>query len=50
MLVTTSDDNTIKVWRSKNRAQQLGLNIKHLEKGIELREDSSTDYLRQKLL
>lgn len=50
MLVTTSDDNTIKIWRSKNRVRQLGLQLEHLEQGVELRKDTSTNYLRQKLL
>nr|CAD7205018.1 unnamed protein product [Timema douglasi] len=37
MLVTTSDDFTVKVWRSRRRVLQLGLNPKHLTKGTELR-------------
>lgn len=50
MLVTTSDDNTIKIWRSKNRVRELGLQMEHLEQGVELRKDTSTNFLRQKLL
>nr|CAI5842867.1 unnamed protein product [Callosobruchus analis] len=38
MLVTTSDDNTIKVWRSRAKVKSLGLNAADFPKGIELRE------------
>nr|CAD7426632.1 unnamed protein product [Timema monikensis] len=37
MLVTTSDDFTVKVWRSRHRVLQLGLDPKDLTKGTELR-------------
>lgn len=50
MLVTTSDDNTIKIWRSRNRSHQLGLNIEQLEQGVEIRNEKSTNLSRQKLL
>ncbi|VEN56700.1 unnamed protein product [Callosobruchus maculatus] len=38
MLVTTSDDNTIKVWRSRAKVKSLGLDAADFPKGIELRE------------
>nr|CAH7740849.1 unnamed protein product [Callosobruchus chinensis] len=38
MLVTTSDDNTIKVWRSRSKVKSLGLDAANFPKGIELRE------------
>lgn len=38
MLVTTSDDETIKVWRSRNRLQQLGVTMEHLPKAVEVRK------------
>lgn len=50
MLVTTSDDNSIKIWRSKNRVHELGLKIDHLEQGVELRKETSSNFLRRKLL
>nr|CAD7593404.1 unnamed protein product [Timema genevievae] len=37
MLVTTSDDFTVKVWRSRRRVLQLGLDPNNLTKGTELR-------------
>ncbi|KAJ8917445.1 hypothetical protein NQ315_005492 [Exocentrus adspersus] len=41
MLVTTSDDHTIKVWRSRAKAKELGLNEAQFQKGIELRKGRS---------
>ncbi|CAH1977237.1 unnamed protein product [Acanthoscelides obtectus] len=38
MLVTTSDDNTIKIWRSMEKIKSLGLNAADFPKGIELRK------------
>lgn len=37
MIVTTSDDETVKVWRSRNRCQQLGLDISTLPAAVEIR-------------
>ncbi|XP_025829261.1 F-box/WD repeat-containing protein 5 isoform X2 [Agrilus planipennis] len=37
MLVTTSDDNTIKIWRSKSKVKQFGLNYAQFQQGIETR-------------
>lgn len=39
MLVTTSDDHTVKVWRSKFKVRQLGLKAMNFEQGYELRKD-----------
>lgn len=36
MLVTTSDDYTIKVWRSKNKIKELNLNINHFSLATDL--------------
>lgn len=38
MLVTTSDDNTIKIWRSRAKVEELGLDEKQFRKGTELRK------------
>jgi F-box/WD-40 domain protein 5 len=38
MLVTTSDDNTIKVWRSRAMTKSLGLNEDMYLRGKEVRE------------
>lgn len=38
MLVTTSDDHTIKVWRSRAKLQELGLCSLRLTKGEEFRK------------
>ena len=32
-LITVSDDNTVKVWRSRNRCRQLGLFLSGLDVG-----------------
>ncbi|XP_071538721.1 F-box/WD repeat-containing protein 5 isoform X1 [Panulirus ornatus] len=37
MLVTVSDDHKIKVWRSRRRARELGVNMKEVEMAKELR-------------
>lgn len=37
MLITTSDDNTIKIWRSRAKAKQLGLNVAQFQEGVEKR-------------
>lgn len=37
MLVTTSDDQKIKVWRSRAKIKQLGLNRNDFQEGVELR-------------
>ncbi|KAJ8934935.1 hypothetical protein NQ314_013094 [Rhamnusium bicolor] len=41
MLVTTSDDHTIKIWRSRAKVKELGLNEAQFQKGIELRKGRS---------
>lgn len=38
MLVTTSDDHTIKIWRSRSKARDLGLNEVQFQKGVELKK------------
>lgn len=38
MLVTTSDDYTIKVWRSRAMVKQLGLDETKLQRGMEVRK------------
>ncbi|KAF5300334.1 hypothetical protein FQA39_LY11191 [Lamprigera yunnana] len=38
MLVTTSDDNTIKIWRSRAKAKELGLNVAQFQEGVEKRK------------
>lgn len=38
MLVTTSDDNTIKIWRSREKVKQLGLNEAQFQRGVEVRK------------
>ncbi|XP_033226621.1 F-box/WD repeat-containing protein 5 [Belonocnema kinseyi] len=38
MLVTTSDDYTVKVWRSRAMVKSLGLNEENLGKGLEVRK------------
>lgn len=48
MLVTTSDDHTIKVWRSKNRVKQLGLNVEEFEQGHELRKDINSHFMKKR--
>lgn len=40
MLVTASDDNTIKIWRSKAKVKELGLRESFLFKGVEIRKKS----------
>ncbi|PSN48099.1 hypothetical protein C0J52_13251 [Blattella germanica] len=40
MLVTTSDDYTVKVWRSRNKVKLLGLEDKNLPRGLEVRRKS----------
>lgn len=53
MLVTTSDDNTIKIWRSRAKVDQLGLNEDQFQKGVDLRkgrirrQSSRTDFTKQ---
>lgn len=37
MLVTASDDNTIKIWRSRAKVDELGLKQSFFPKGIELK-------------
>jgi F-box/WD-40 domain protein 5 len=37
MLVTTSDDYTVKVWRSRNKVKQLGLEDCNFPRGLEVR-------------
>lgn len=37
MLVTASDDNTIKVWRSKAKVKELGLDHSFFPKGLEIK-------------
>ncbi|XP_060516665.1 F-box/WD repeat-containing protein 5 [Cylas formicarius] len=39
MLVTTSDDHKIKVWRSRSKMKQLGLDKRDFPMGIELRKN-----------
>lgn len=38
MLVTTSDDYTIKVWRSRAMVKSLGLDENNFRKGMEVRK------------
>lgn len=38
MLVTTSDDYKIKVWRSRSKVKELGLDVRDFPLGIELRK------------
>ena len=40
MLITTSDDFSCKVWRSRNRVKQLGFDEKHFPRGLEVRRKS----------
>jgi len=37
MLVTTSDDYTVKVWRSRSKVKELGLEDCNLPTGLEVR-------------
>ncbi|XP_023012344.1 F-box and WD repeat domain containing 5 [Leptinotarsa decemlineata] len=46
MLVTTSDDNTIKIWRSRAKVQSLGLEEVRLPRGIELRNKNKGTRVR----
>jgi len=41
MLITASDDFTLKIWRSRVRAKRLGLEVNTLPKGIEYRRRGS---------
>ncbi|CAG9767627.1 unnamed protein product [Ceutorhynchus assimilis] len=38
MLVTTSDDFKIKIWRSRSKVKELGLDVRDLPMGVELRK------------
>lgn len=38
MLVTTSDDFKIKIWRSRSKVKELGLDVRDFPMGIELRK------------
>lgn len=38
MLVTTSDDFTVKVWRSRSMVKKLGLNEDMYQRGLEVRK------------
>lgn len=44
MLVTTSDDHTIKIWRSKSKVRQLDLNSKNFQTGIEIGKGKHKKY------
>ncbi|GJQ67242.1 hypothetical protein Trydic_g8147 [Trypoxylus dichotomus] len=48
MLVTTSDDYTIKVWRSKGKVRQLGLNEAQFQHGVEVRKGQQKMNYRRK--
>lgn len=37
MLVTTSDDYTVKVWRSRSKVKELGLEDHNFPRGLEVR-------------
>ena len=39
LLVTASDDYTLKIWRSRHSAKKLGLEIDDLPRGVELRKE-----------
>lgn len=41
MLVTTSDDNTIKIWRSRAKVKKLGIESTHTQYGVELRNEQA---------
>lgn len=41
MLITASDDFTLKIWRSRRRARQLDLPIAELPRGVEYRRRGS---------
>lgn len=41
MLVTTSDDYTVKIWRSRAMVKSLGLNEHSFNRGMEVRKKSS---------
>lgn len=41
MLITASDDFTLKIWRSRRRARQLDLSIAELPRGVEYRRRGS---------
>lgn len=41
MLVTTSDDNTIKIWRSRAKVKHLNLNEAQFQRGVEVRKGRS---------
>lgn len=43
MLVTTSDDHTIKVWRSRSKVRELNLNEAEFERGVEFRRNQTKD-------
>lgn len=40
MLITASDDFTLKIWRSRARAKRLGLAVDSLPNGVEYRRRS----------
>ncbi|XP_050306977.1 F-box/WD repeat-containing protein 5 [Anthonomus grandis grandis] len=42
MLVTTSDDFKIKIWRSRSKVKELGLDVRDFPRGIELRKTAKT--------
>lgn len=42
MLVTTSDDCSIKVWRSRAKVKELGLDESNFQKGVEMRKGRSS--------
>lgn len=44
MLVTTSDDYTIKVWRSRAMVKSLGLDENNFRKGMEVRKRNKYTY------
>lgn len=48
MLVTTSDDYTIKVWRSKGKVRQLSLNEAQFQHGVEVRKGQQKKCNRKK--
>lgn len=41
ILITASDDYTLKIWRSRHRARQLNLPLVDLPVGMEFRQRSS---------
>ena len=43
VLVTVSDDNKIKVWRSRNRCQELGIEVKSARKEVEVKEEGEIE-------